>query len=669
MLRSAFCLIFAAISLFGQIYVAKSVKENIKRNDLEKRAVLYICNVKTEADRKSADAFSSAALGRHLRYDDIRFAELDMVQYEILCEMTGLYPNPDQAVFVLYHNKKSVQFPIDAQKIELLEEFKKLGWLPLEERLEAFLKRNPRNQEALRLLLDCREDEAEHSQDNSLPPSFLKTIKMINDAGSSEWMHTSVFSPDSSTVSKFAYAPTNAILKDSPEFQKEMKKFLNLIENEILKNPYKDMSYSYWSAYARYIKKPDPWKLLSQISFLVPIEIPLFVRFHELAFPLFSCGMEEECLKFLDDIEKWMDAQDIANGNGGANFTIGRSSLAVDKMYKLIMRKRYSDLEQYLRDIRYKLGPGWTSCQELLKQTVFRDEDPIVDNKEIPNIETIKEILELPPIEEDEKHSNSFIILHNFTKESSDKLQSALSKEKMEPWVGVLVVPDSKLPQNAWTLKNANVFVASGSIAKADGDTEAIAELMGFVAKERRKRLKTLENFIRLHPENLPVKYFYCEETAKYLPDEELENNIYAYSAQTGIPPRPDVYSKMEHKANWSSLALKMVAEGLVKMQDYGHVDQTWYELSGWEDINSFGKPIDWYMLLKTTDFFYAPMYYMQRSFALDAVFMKFLKQAEMAGDWEAMLNACEARFNSKADCKNEQVLQAWSKTEEKLKK
>jgi len=670
MLRLVFCIIFATISLFGQVIIHESVKEHTKRIDLKKDAALYICNVKTDAERERADAFAHAALSKQFNID---FYELDTSQYEILCEMTGLYSTPNEVVFVLYHNKKSVQFPFDTQKLEPLEEFKKLGWIPLEERLEAYLKRNPNNQDVICVLLDYQKSllsyykyKTAHGQDKSLPPSFLKTIIMINNAGSADWMNNFLSIPTG--FEQYAYMPSNAIIKDTPEFQREMNKFLKLIESEIVKNPYQFLFYIYWSTFAGYTKKPDPWKLLSQINFPIVSNKKVLGSFGDLADPLFLGGMVDEGFKFLDDAEKWMETQDIPNGT---NFDTALLSLATNKIGRLIGYGRHSDLEKYLRDIRYKLGSKWPECVEYIKEQIFAKGKYYkymynIDIDQMPNRKTIEEIMELPPIEASEKYFNSFIILHNFTKESSDKLEAALSREKAQAWL----VPDSKLPQNHWTLKNANVFVASGSVVQ--GDTEEMAELMGFVAKEGRKYLKTLEKFIRLHPENFEVMDMYCEEAAKYLPDEELENNIYAYSSLTGKPPASDAYSKMEHKTNWSNLASKMVAQGLIKLKDFCIAQiwaNPWSKISGWEDINTSGRLVDWYSFVRTNDFFYDPMYYTQRVVMPSAVFIKFIKQAEIAGDWEMVLNACEARFDSKAECKNEQILQAWSKAEEKLKK
>jgi hypothetical protein len=78
---------------------------------------------------------------------------------------------------------------------------------------------------------------------------------------------------------------------------------------------------------------------------------------------------------------------------------------------------------------------------------------------------------------------------------------------------------------------------------------------------------------------------------------------------------------------------------------------------------------IDWYAFIKTTEFWYDPMYYVQASVMPETVFMKYLNQAQRAADWGAVVSACEARFVlDKRGCSSEIILNAWIEAEKKVK-
>jgi hypothetical protein len=83
---------------------------------------------------------------------------------------------------------------------------------------------------------------------------------------------------------------------------------------------------------------------------------------------------------------------------------------------------------------------------------------------------------------------------------------------------------------------------------------------------------------------------------------------------------------------------------------------------------------IDWHAFMKNSVFWYNPMYYVTsnatRSGMPEAVFVKYLGQAEKAQDWASVLSACEARYKlDKKNCQDEPILVAWKKAEEKLGK
>jgi len=159
----AFLLIAAAISLHaqnskprdillnfnpGNVFLAKSVRASILEHDLQKRAVIYRINEKLAED----DAARRSVTDRLAPYStirDIAYEELGTAQYEICCDMFGLDPKPKREMLVLYFNGNAAQFPADSEGVDLLREFRKLGWAPLDARLDEFAKINPYNQEAV----------------------------------------------------------------------------------------------------------------------------------------------------------------------------------------------------------------------------------------------------------------------------------------------------------------------------------------------------------------------------------------------------------------------------------------------------------------------------------------------------------------------------------------
>ena len=185
----------------------------------------------------------------------------------------------------------------------------------------------------------------------------------------------------------------------------------------------------------------------------------------------------------------------------------------------------------------------------------------------------------------------------------------------------------------------------------------------------------------RLNPDNHDLMDIYCEKAAKLLPDEELEQKILIYSKLTHTSPSRTAYSRMRNKDEWSRLASKAIGEGLLKLNDapfngsnpYGPAASIWQNLSYWEDLDPQKNSIDWHAFLKDSVFLHKPYYYFSYSSSLTKipgdVFIKYLNQAELAGDMKAVLDACRARYDwKKEDCMNGGVLAMWERAERKLK-
>ena len=647
---------------------------SITRNDIQKRAAVYCVNGHLIHGRNSVRNAVWASLGVTDDQSGIGYYDLDIAQYEILCEMFNLDNRSDQTMLILYYDKQAVQFPYDEGR-NLAQELKKLDWVPLSERLNNFLLVKPNNQDALALLF-IRNARALFDGKNTLDtdthalPAIIDSLEKINRAGKLDWMHDTSISVGISIIGMAAKG--FPALTGSREFQRELNKLLALIEDEMERYPFSSQYYFSWAAFANMARNPDPSKLLSRLAF-PPGTRDVPWNLFTLAKPFFNNAIDsndkkvDEGFKFLDELERWMDDQSSGKGD---IFDRAILNLAMEKSRCLIRYAKFSEIEKYLDDMRYKLGKNWPT---LTSAVSTYDRNRMV---EAPNLDNINEILELPAIEEGEDRLDGMLVLHNFSRESIDKLNGSLAQQK--PFFSAR--QDTRLPKNSWVLRNRNAQVAAGSIVPREGEdaggiSEEVNELLNAISAEERKNLNALAQFLRQNPENYDAMDMYCEEAAKFLPDELLETQILAYAAKTGSAPNFQTFSKMNNKDEWSRLASKTIAEHLAKLKDapsFSLVSETktpWINLCSWEDLDLQKNTVGWYDFFKDPDvFWYEPTYYMLPLSMPEVIFVKYITQAEKIGDMRAILRACDVRFSSdKKNCRNSQIISAWNRAEEKL--
>jgi hypothetical protein len=433
------------------------------------------------------------------------------------------------------------------------------------------------------------------------------------------------------------------------------------IEKELAREPYSFVYYYNWDSLAHMSQNPNPSRVLYQIKFPPGNkDDEMGYAFARLANSLFNDDKEQIAFNFLNDAEKFIEAQDIPKGS----FKNTLLDFAMAKIGFLVKCKRYSELEKYLRDLKNKIGSDWLEYVKIIEAS----DTPALRNvniKKLPNSRRIEELLKSPTLDDGKKYFYGILIAHNFSQESFDKLHTSLSAKK----VFFYLTQDVKLPKNSWTLKNAKILIDSGSIVPNENkDDSEIGELLKLVQREERKNFNTLERFINQNPDNYEAVRRYCLEVVKFLPDESLEQKLFRYSSDTGIPPSVEAYSKIKNKDSWSRLASQKIAEGLVRLKD-NPGSFAMNQLSDWEVLDISKNAIDWYGFFKEdTDFWYHPTYYMQPQIMHEAVFVKYLKCAENANDWTALLAACEARFlGDKKKCQNEQILKIWTQATEKV--
>ena len=650
-IKLIFCVTMVATSLFSQ-YLVGSLENSMLRDDFNRRASVYCYSAGSTKRNDKVFDYIETRLGKHNDMYDINYNEINTSQYEILCDRFGFNSYPKQTMLVLYFNKKAVQFPFDTQKTDLLQEFVKLGWVPLETRIENFLKRNPNNQNAISMLINREIKKIDDLNRESLP-SFIRTIEKLNNADSMEWL--SVPSMIRTMASRPEFA-NKSILKESPEFQRALNNLLVKIEKEMIRDPYQFMYHFNWTSFACMSQNPDPWKILSQINFPPGNKkMEMGASIVDLAESLFHNNREKSGFDFLNDAENFIEIQDIPKGS----FNDTLYYFATNKIFFLIKYKRYSELEKYLRDLNNKVGPEWP---KYVKAIELPTSPGLIDIKKLPNRRQIEEILKLPTLGSNEKYFNGILIAHNFSQEIIDKLNAGLSAKK----INFDLTQDARLDKNSYTLKNANILINTGSIVQKNDnkDDSDISELMELTINEEYKNLTALEKFIQQNPDNFEAINMYCSEAAKFLPSESLENKLLNYSSTTGIPISIEAYSKMQNKGNWSRLASKVIAEGLIRLKDApsGIGGDTWTNLSNWEDLDISRNAIDWYGFFgESADFWYDPLYYMQPQIMPEIVFLKYLNGAERVADWKAILMACETRFSmDKKKCQNEQILKMW---------
>jgi hypothetical protein len=671
-----FLLLFLChLAIFAQIiYPSFPIKKSLKLADLNEMTIIFVYyNTQSEdMEQIVKKKIFEELVGADQIYANTQ--EVDLSQYNELCSIFGLKSNSDKSMFVLYFNKKAVQFTFD-DSFNFFREFRNLGLEPLDDRLKTFLKFNPHNHAALGSLFNMTINKYmldDDLLDNELI-SMIKTFKIINNVDEPHWMGT--LPANYIFMFTLPYADKESqkykALKESIEFQKELNIILSKILYKIKQNPYYLNYYLNWAGLAMLAKKPEPRQILFDIQF-PPGWKSVQVHFSVLANPFFFNKESEKGFQFLNDIEDWMDTQ-IMNG---ANFLKARYLFAIEKGDKLIEYKRYAEFADYLIKIRPKLGPEWSKVTEYFNRLFENKNTP--NNalnrgiRDMTNRKQIDEILKLSFEEDNKKYFNSILLSHNFPEPLLDSVVTYLSQNK----VNFKATQDMSLTHGSWMLKNANVFVAAGTITfdeleNIDVNSKEIKGLIDLINREERKYLNTLEKFIAQNPDNHEAMNMYCLEAEKYLPNEDLEKNIFKYSAMTRRPISLEAYSKMTNKDNWIRLSSAIIFDTLNTLKDepIEGLKEPLQDLSKWEDLNLSRNSVDWYGYFKHTTFWRPPMYYMKKNMIPEVVFIKFLRQAERASDWTAILSACEARFDEKKDCQNDWILKTWTQAEAKQKR
>ena len=433
---------------------------------------------------------------------------MDTAQYEIFCYMFGLDHKPKQDMFVLYFNGNAAQFPADNKDVDLVREFRKLGWVPLDARLDEFLKINPYNQDALAIKFSAApsklQDLALASRRTAMPATirarlpqqnrdrdaddkevalFIDTLKLINELKSHDWLLNASVRSAIFVLGACTNAP---ILKENKELQKEVQSLLESLGKEIVHYPYSYSNYGYWAGISAIAKDPNPQKLLDRIKFY-PIStngygVHDFIS--QLAEPFFVNPLAGDDLmpivddgfKFMDYGAQWMIEQDFYLDG---LFDHAFAQLAVAKAKKLIMCRRFSELEKHLQDIWQLVGPNWATVVSDLKSPSVRSRGEGLNDLPDANKKRVDEILDLTP----------------------------------RP-------------------------------AAAKPPTAAESDASDGISPDR-KKLNDLERFIRLNPDAYYAMDMYCRDAAKLLPDEDLEKNIYNYTKITHTPPSLAAYSKI----------------------------------------------------------------------------------------------------------------------------
>ena len=640
-------------------------------------------------DKDAAEKWVAEQLGSHRNTFDLLTDSLNSTDYEVLCDMYELKAQPNQTMVVLCSNGKAVQLPFETQK-DLLVEFRKIGWVPLEERIEIFLKQHPLNSEALALLFDTAINNL--MEDARTLPQFIKTIQRINNTGSTDWMQTeyatitfgsiSLNSDDDET--RQSIMAIRQGISENRAYQQTINDMLTKIQDQIQRNPYSFRNYWKWAAFAALLPKPDPYNVLNQLDF-IPLDMKVYADLSALASPLFvSADTINEGFKFLADLEEWMGERDSSIGTYN-NFIGQIGYVANYKIKKLIKYKRYVELEKYLDELRPKLASEWSAFAKTLKDN-FETQLKKEELERLPNITKVFEILNLPAIAQGE-YFNEILLIHNFPNDFSNKVFRTLNLNQ----VNFHKTQDSGLAPNSWIVKNANRIVAGGTIGNTGEDANFESEskeLVELIENEERKNFNKLKMFIFKNPTNTVAMDTYCERAAKYLPNEAIENTIYNYTSTTYTLTRgvidvicDQMQNESSNESKWSAFIPKIISELLIKINDApSNSDMNpWERLDEWEDFdiilreslhfcNQSKYSIDWHSIVRDMPSWHNPNYYATYGIMPSSVFLKYIKQAEKSGDWKAVLGACEARFMfTKRQCKDEQILKMWTTAEEKL--
>jgi hypothetical protein len=437
---------------------------------------------------------------------------------------------------------------------------------------------------------------------------FVDILKSINELKTLDWIYDRSVNSSFVVLSMCTNAP---ILKENRELQQEVSTLLESLGKVIARNPYSIHPYYYWSGLSAIAKSPDPLKLLNQIKFY-PISatgyaVHDFVS--KLAEPFFNNPLATEDFKpILGEGIKFLD--------DGAQWML--------------------EQEPYLDGIfaHAYTGLAVTKAQRLIQFHLYPElEKHLEDTWQMvgPGWADVAGQLKNPDVKMRERDISD---LPRATRKRVDDILAQPPKPKVA--------------------KTPNV---------AAGDASGISE--------EHKNLDALERFIKLNPDAWYAMDMYCRDAAKFLPDEDLEKNIYNYTRITYNPPSLAAYSKMQDKENWARLASRVISDGLGRLKDApssGWEKDSWLNLSRWEDLDLEKNAVDWYGFIKNNVFWYHPMYYVTRNGMPEDVFVKYLGQAEKAMDWASVLAACEARYNlDKKNCQSETILKAWKQAEEKM--
>ncbi|MCL1909044.1 MAG: hypothetical protein FWG12_06735 [Holophagaceae bacterium] len=663
---AAILFLFAPTSLFAQGYI--NVEQRIRIATQEKWAIVFVCNGESKEEANVATAQIRSALLKTTETISIGINELGAEQYEKLCEIFSANLITDKLVIFIYYNEKFIQFPYDPQTADIVQRLKDLGWVPGSQMQQAkqFLVDHPNNQEALAELLrlqlfDFYKDLLDGSQ-------LVKTLELLSDADVMYWRHqfsVSVFAHMVVNFRVFLNPSHYDALKETPGFQKALSKLIIRTEAEIRRYPNDARLYDFWAFFVSMDQSPrNPMEFMSSIRF--PPQGPNFMAdFSVLAVPFFMIDKTDEGLKVLDDIEEWLVNQDAY----GSYFYWQRKSLALFKLFNLIKSEKFIETESYLRDLMYELGPKWSEFSkeikfELpLKLKYFKIEiqDPAITAK-------INALLDEPPSQQIKPYHKPLLLTHNISKKCYDLLIADIEGKKVQLHATRTLL----MPLNAWTLQKDGVEVASGSVPTVPDDSDsdalsAISPLLDAVVKEDRKYLNSLRSIVRSNPDNFYAIALFRDAAVKYLPDEALESELLAYTVIDKLPIGLSAYSKLVNKAPWVRLRSAVIREMLGNLGDspfQSELSNPWRVLSQWEDLEISDNEIDWYSILHATEFWRNHLYYTQTRIMPEDVFIKYLRQAEKRGDWLAILNACEARFNGDKTKPNDWVLKIWDQVE-----
>jgi hypothetical protein len=380
---------------------------------------VYFGNASNAISKDSAIASMQQRIGIRHPFD-ITCSLINLSEYELLCKKFDLDAHPNQNLLLFYFGGNIAQTPYDAEK-NLLDEFKKIGWIPMLERINAFLDRYPNNQEALPLSFNA--ELIKLTTDPTYLSVFSRTLQRINHSGNALWMHvhmagfglntSGIFNADRNADFVQNMVAIRQSISDSKSYQREFRTCLEMIENEIQRDPYNPDSYNWWSALASFLPTFAPKDVLDKINF-IPLNKKIYVDFSRLAFPLFAANSTvAEGFQFLADLEDWMKEQDNCIGNSN-NFFESLKNLASYKVSKLLQYNKTQELENYLNTLRIKLGAEWIDFAAELKAEITKN---IAGGKylEPPNIKKLSEALDLPPLPT-EKYFNEILLVHNFPK-------------------------------------------------------------------------------------------------------------------------------------------------------------------------------------------------------------------------------------------------------------